>query len=356
MPQLLYDAPYIFGIHEPGGEQLMLSARRPGWIAFAEVLGHDPNDWTGVDYTSYSDQGLGILATLNHGHVPDGTIPHSSQYEAFARRVANFVSISRGCRTWVIGNEMNYAIHRPGVKVDWARHAVKREGPAEEVDPEARSLPVRFNVLPDQSREIRTTRGALISPGEVITPEHYARCYRLCREAIHRLPGHEGDLVLVGAVTPWNTQTIYPGNANGDWVQYFQDILTLLGPGGCDGFALHAYTHGADPGADSKPGQVRGPLPDSPSAVSHLHRLLGRGAARAARSACVPHRGRADGTLAESQCGLGTGDVCRHRRLESSARQPADSRRLSLSLAKAGPLVYRRQTRRGDRFRAGAAR
>ncbi|MCB0146436.1 MAG: hypothetical protein KDE01_02135, partial [Caldilineaceae bacterium] len=32
-----------------------------------------------------------------------------------------------------------------------------------------------------------------------------------------------------------------------DWVQYFHDILTVLGPENCDGFALHAYTHGADP-------------------------------------------------------------------------------------------------------------
>ena len=86
-------------------------------------------------------------------------------------------------------------------------------------------------------------RGAIVNPGEVITPERYARCYRLCRDAIHRVPGHEDDQVLVGAVAPWNTQTIYPGNANGDWIQYFRDILQMLGPEQCDGFALHAYTH-----------------------------------------------------------------------------------------------------------------
>lgn len=260
MPRALFDSPYIFGIQEPGGEQLMLAARRAGWIQFSEVLGHDPADLSGVDYTSYASQGLGILIRLNHGHEPEGTIPHSSQYEAFARRVANFVGTSRGARIWVIGNEMNYAVERPGVKIDWARHQTQRDGPPDLADPTRRGVAIRFNVLPDHSSEIRSTRGAMISPGEVITPELYSRCYRLCREAIHRLPGHEEDLVLVGAVAPWNTQTIYPGNPNGDWVQYFQDILTLLGPEGCDGFTLHAYTHGAEPSLVTSPAKLVPPF------------------------------------------------------------------------------------------------
>ena len=260
MPRALFDSPYIFGIQEPGGEQLMLAARKAGWVLFSEVLGHDPADLSGVDYTSYASQGLGILVRLNHGHEPEGTIPHSSQYEAFARRVANFVGTSRGARIWVIGNEMNYAVERPGVKIDWARHQTQRDGPPDLADPTRRGVAIRFNVLPDHSSEIRSTRGAMISPGEVITPELYIRCYRLCREAIHRLPGHEEDLVLVGAVAPWNTQTIYPGNPNGDWVQYFQDLLTLLGPEGCDGFTLHAYTHGADPALVTSPAKLVPPF------------------------------------------------------------------------------------------------
>uniref|UniRef100_A0A7C1FH02 N-acetylmuramoyl-L-alanine amidase n=1 Tax=Caldilinea aerophila TaxID=133453 RepID=A0A7C1FH02_9CHLR len=262
MPRPLCDSPYIFGIHEPGGEHLMLAARKPGWILFSEVLGHDPNDLSGVDYSTYANQGFGIIVRLNHGYEPEGTIPHSSQYEAFARRVANFVGISRGAHIWVIGNEMNYAVERPGVKIDWSRHNTRREGPPEVADPLRRGLSIRFNALPDalQAGEIRTTRGAMISPGEVITPERYARCYRLCRDAIHRLPGHENDLVLIGAVAPWNTQTIYPGNPNGDWVQYFQDILTILGPDGCDGFALHAYTHGASPALISSSAKMAPPF------------------------------------------------------------------------------------------------
>jgi N-acetyl-anhydromuramyl-L-alanine amidase AmpD len=216
-------------------------------VLFCEAIGHDPSDRSSLDFTTFSNQGLGVMCRLNNGYEPDGTIPHSRDYETFARRVANFVASSRGCKIWIIGNEMNYAVERPGIQIDWSRHTTSRSGPAETADPTRRGLPIRFNVLPDHSTEIRTTRAAIISPGEVITPELYARCYRLCREAIHRLPGHEDDQVLVGAVAPWNTQTIYAGNANGDWVQYFHDILAAIGAKNCDGFTIHAYTHGPDP-------------------------------------------------------------------------------------------------------------
>ncbi len=30
-------------------------------------------------------------------------------------------------------------------------------------------------------------------------------------------------------------------------MQYFGDILRLLGPANCDGITIHAYTHGDDP-------------------------------------------------------------------------------------------------------------
>lgn len=243
----LFDSTHIFGVHEPGGEDLMLAAGRPGWIVFTEAVGHDTEDLSGLDFSTFANDGLGVICRINHGYEPDGTLPHSSMYDLFARRAANFVETSRGCKIWVIGNEMNYAVERPGIVIDWSRHQSNRGGPPESADPMRRGLAVRFNVLPDHSTEIRTTRGAIVSPGEVITPEMYARCYRLCRDTIHRLPGHEDDLVLVGAVAPWNTQSIYPGNPNGDWILYFRHILDQLGPEHCDGFALHAHTHGSDP-------------------------------------------------------------------------------------------------------------
>ncbi|RIK26556.1 MAG: hypothetical protein DCC55_39910, partial [Chloroflexi bacterium] len=148
MPRPLFDTESIFGIHEPGGEHAMLAAGRPGWVVFCEAIGHDPNDRSGIDFTTFSDQGLGVICRLNNGYEPEGTLPYSREYENFARRVANFVSVSRGCKIWVIGNEMNYAVERPGIQIDWSRHATRRTGPPDVADPTRRGLAIRFNVLP----------------------------------------------------------------------------------------------------------------------------------------------------------------------------------------------------------------
>lgn len=247
MAERSYDAPFIFGLHDPGGERLMLSARRPGWVVVNEYIGHDPDDMTSADYSALSDQGVAVLCRLNNGREPEGTIPHSSLYEQFARRVANFVAGSRGCNKWIIGNEMNYAVERPGILIDWSRHGSIVGDTPEESDPFRHGIGVRFNFLPDHSTEIRTTRAAIVEPGEVITPDVYSECFKLCRDAVRKLPDGEKEQLIVGAVAPWNTQTIYGSNANGDWVRYFADILETLGPDDCDGFALHTYTHGCDP-------------------------------------------------------------------------------------------------------------
>lgn len=240
-----FDPDYIFGIHEPGGEHLMLEVGKPGWILFSEALGHNPNDRSSKDYTPFADQGLAVMVRLNNGYHPQGTIPHTSDYANFARRCANFVASSQGCRVWIIGNEMNYAVERPGARVRSGGRTGHPPGYAN-ADPFLRGLPERFNA----QRPAQGGPGEKDDPeedGEVITPELYARCYRLCRDAIHRVPGHEKDRVLIGAVAPWNTQTSYNGNPTGDWIKYFQDILLLLGPSECDGITLHTYTHGADP-------------------------------------------------------------------------------------------------------------
>lgn len=212
MARPLYDSPYIYGIHDPGGEPLMAAGGARGWVLFTEELGSDPNNTRGGDYSRWANEGYGVIVRLNHGYEPNGTIPHSSRYPEFSRRVADFVRASKGCRIWIIGNETNFAVERPGVVLDWS------------------SNPPR-----------------IVATGEVILPEMYARCYTLCRNAIKGLAGRAGDQVITAAVAPWNAQTTYPGNPGGDWVQYQTDILAKLGPGGCDGVAIHAYTHGADP-------------------------------------------------------------------------------------------------------------
>ena len=212
MARPLNDSPYLYGIHDPGGEHLMAEGGARGWILFTEELGSDPNDTRGADYSRWANDGYGTIVRLNHGYEPNGTIPNSGRYADFSRRVAAFVKASKGCHIWIIGNETNFAVERPGVVLDRG------------------SNPPR-----------------IVASGEVITPELYARCYTLCRNAIRRLPGHTTDQVITAAVAPWNAQTTYAGNPTGDWVQYQADILAELGPSGCDGISIHSYTHGADP-------------------------------------------------------------------------------------------------------------
>ena len=191
--------PYIFGMHDRGGEHLMLEKKRRGWVLITEELGADPNNPNGSNYTDLTNKGLGVIVRLNHGYGSAGTIPHSSQYDNFARRCGNFVQDSPGCHIWIIGNEMNLANERPG-------------GPS----------------------------------GQTITPQLYADCFRKCRTQIRSRPGHADDQVVIGAIAPWNTQTKYSGNSSGDWIQYFRDVLDLLGDA-VDGISVHTYTHGQNP-------------------------------------------------------------------------------------------------------------
>lgn len=191
--------PYIFGIHDRGGEHLMLQKNKPGWVLVTEAIGADPNNHSGSNYTDLVHKGLKVIVRLNNGYCPAGTIPRSAEYGAFARRCGNFVQASPGCRIWIIGNEPNLAVERPG-------------GPG----------------------------------GEVITPEMYADCFLKCRTEIRRRPGHEADQVVVAAVGPWNVETRYPGNPKGDWIRYFADLLRLLDQA-VDGIALHTFTHGTNP-------------------------------------------------------------------------------------------------------------
>ena len=208
MARPLNDSTYLYGFHDPGGESLMADAGIFGWLLFTEAIGCEPNDMSGKDYSQWSNQGFGIIVRLNNGYAPGGTIPPSSRFGDFAIRCANYVRNSAGAHIWIIGNETNHPIERPGIRLEGDR---------------------------------------LVNPGESITPNLYANCYRQCRLAIKAVPGHEADQVIVGGVAPWNPHTIYDGNPTGDWCKYLGDILTSLGPTNCDGIAIHAYTHGSNP-------------------------------------------------------------------------------------------------------------
>ncbi|MCB9156143.1 MAG: M23 family metallopeptidase [Caldilineaceae bacterium] len=332
MPRPLFDSEYIFGLHEPGGEQHMLDAGKPGWLVFTEAIGSDPNDTSGKNFTPWSNQNLGILCRINNGYEPGGTIPNSAQYADFAKRCANYVRASQGCKLWIIGNEMNYEVERPPASstraaarataqsaveeavqspttspqpaptpepaensawdrfLQWLKQLFGGGQPAaptkptppvnppipvesplvepsnETDDPLHRSDPRRFDALnqpaasPPQAAgaTVRSAAAAaleVINGREVITPELYVQCYKLCRDAIHALPGHADDQVLIGAVAPWNVNS-------GDWIGYFKRIVELLGPTGCDGITLHTYTHGADPNLVTSTAKMNAPYQD----------------------------------------------------------------------------------------------
>lgn len=205
---------YLYGLHEGherGGYFLAEENGRTMWIVTTHALGFNPEDVSSFDYSPWSSRGHGIIARLNNGYYPEGTIPEVEHYAAFATRVRNWVENSAGCHRWIIGNEMNHEIERP----------------------------YRAPIYPDS----------------------YALCFMMCHDMIHNLPGHEDDEVIVGAVAPYNNQTVYPGNERGDWVQYLRDVLSALSfrP---DGISLHAYTHGADPSLVTSVQRMDAPFDD----------------------------------------------------------------------------------------------
>lgn len=190
-PQPFYKPPYIFGLHEPGGEWLMEDC--PGWILHLCELGHNPNDTRGCDFTPWTNRGFGAIARLQHGWGDAGTIPLPKHYEDYIKRVTAFVANSRGCHVFQLGNELNH-------QQEWPQ-------------------------------------------GQRPDLDGYVQLYMKVREAIKKLPGHANDEILPAPVAPWNASM-------GDWVVLHRALLikiaALCGP--ADGISIHAYTHGHDPG------------------------------------------------------------------------------------------------------------
>lgn len=183
--------PHLYGMHEDADCEIALAMRDEGvhgYILWTEGTGADPDDpGGGRDYASLvTDFGHTAIVRLNHGYDNAGTIPHSSKYADFAKRCANWVARSQGCKIWVIGNEPNNP----------------REHPL----------------------------------GQQITPERFAECFNLVYEAIKDVQAD--SVVALGAIDPTNA-------AMGDCRQYFLSVLDDLAA--VDGIALHAYTHGPDP-------------------------------------------------------------------------------------------------------------
>ena len=190
---------HIFGMHDTGADALFVNANRRGWIVVTVKATDTP-----CDFSAFANAGHTIIVRINHGYNSDGTIPNSAQYDQFAQQCAQYVAQSQGASIWLIGNETNFALERPG----------NQNGQG----------------------------------GEEIHPDKYANCFAKCRKAIRQVAGHANDWVVPAAPAPWNEQTKYIGNLTGDWVEYFKDLLNKCVALGQppDALALHAYTHGFD--------------------------------------------------------------------------------------------------------------
>jgi hypothetical protein len=195
------DPPWIYGMHDPNDDcvRALEEAGVRGWFVEAIGIGRDPNDTGGRDWSGLASRGIGVICRIDYGFGGKGTIPQVKYYEDYAKRCANFVAASRGCRIWVIGNETNLAVENP------------HEGDSM----------------------------------EVITPENYAKCFLMVRKAIKALPGREKDQVVLQALSPWNDGR---ETGQGDWLSQFRRMMKGIGSQ-VDGFALHVYSlNGHEPG------------------------------------------------------------------------------------------------------------
>ncbi|MCX7717543.1 MAG: discoidin domain-containing protein [Candidatus Sumerlaeaceae bacterium] len=216
---------HIYGIHDDTPTVNQWTGLCPSaWITATEALGTNPSDLSGKAYSPPPN--TKIIARLNKGYFPNGTIPVPAQFANFAARCANFVVASTNCDTWVIGNETNLAVEWPN---DGGSNLV------------------------------------------YISPTDYANCFKQCFNAIKAVrPTHK---VLVQALAPWGGP-YGAGNIGGynhpaqpdNWCDYMHKMLTAIttGPGAVtpDGIALHINTRGWNPATVFNPGPYvdAGPL------------------------------------------------------------------------------------------------
>ena len=184
-----------FGVHEDHNEEasrLMESCGVNGYILWTEGIGADPNDTSGKDYSMLGpNRGHTVIARLNYGYHSSGTIPTPDKYDDFAKRCANFVANSKGCKIWIIGNEMNNPREWPG-----------------------------------------NNNGVGGSP---IEPELYADCFNRCYKAIKEV--QPDSIVMPGAVDGYNAVW-------GDCREYTRIMWKHIER--ADAICVHAYTHGPD--------------------------------------------------------------------------------------------------------------
>ncbi len=198
-PALAVEASYIYGIHDPGGEGLM--GNNKGWIVFTRAIGSNPNDFSGENFSNYSNAGYGVIVRMNNGYGSSGTLPVESQYGNWAQRAANYVAASSGVDYWIVANETNLPREWPG-NVDG--------NPA---------------------------------TGEPITSARYINAYNQTWTAVKNVAPSAKLMPAPNGV--WAPP--FPAQGIEEFDNYFVNVLNGISASRIDGVAIHAYTHGCDP-------------------------------------------------------------------------------------------------------------
>ncbi|MCC6877797.1 MAG: hypothetical protein IT378_26035 [Sandaracinaceae bacterium] len=175
----------LIGVHDLDGAAVDFLVRSSsgcdhGWITHAVAIGHGGSAG-GFDASGLSAMGVHVIARLDDDW--SRTVPTSAgERDAYAATFASYVSASPAVHVWIAGNEPN----------------------------------VTLGGTPD----------AYAAP--------YGDAYLAVRNRVHAVPGHESDVVLLSAPSPWS-----PCFLDG----FARSIERVTGQGGTvDGFAIHAYT------------------------------------------------------------------------------------------------------------------
>ncbi|QQE13148.1 PEP-CTERM sorting domain-containing protein [Planctomycetota bacterium] len=206
------DNPYIYGMHDPGGEHLM--GENGGWLVHTEEIGLTGAQ--GKDFTQYKDKKMTNIVRLNYGYGSKGTLPYEKDYEQFAQNAANYIKNSKGVDYWIIGNETNLPREWPG-----------NDGWNEGV-------------------------------GEKITAARYVKAYNKIYDKVDAMNLAEKPKICPSPSGTWAP----PYGGIGDFVHYWRDILDGIGADRVDGIPLHAYTHGADPSLVTSDKKMNDPYQD----------------------------------------------------------------------------------------------
>jgi hypothetical protein len=59
--------PYLYGLHDRGGEHLLMdNGTAKGWVLVTEAIGSNPNDRGGSNYEDLANRGIGVIVRLNN--------------------------------------------------------------------------------------------------------------------------------------------------------------------------------------------------------------------------------------------------------------------------------------------------